>query len=125
MAPGKDVACRGGRHLPGGSGNAGGEETTGTLTLRIGFLEGVAGVHEVGGRVVLALQLQVEPRRLAEGVPCGCGGRGGARRRGKRRDGAGYPAPNRAGAGERSVGPRPAYVPLQFLAILNMLAARA
>ena len=36
------------------------------LTLGVGFLERVAGVHEAGGCVVLALQLQVQLGRLAE-----------------------------------------------------------
>ena len=38
------------------------------LTLRVGFLERIAGVHEAGGRIVLALQLQVQLGRLAEGT---------------------------------------------------------
>lgn len=38
------------------------------LTLGVGFLEGVAGVHKAGGRVVLALELQVQLGCLAEGV---------------------------------------------------------
>ena len=36
------------------------------LTLGVGFLERVAGIHEAGGCVVLALQLQVQLGRLAE-----------------------------------------------------------
>lgn len=38
------------------------------LTLGVGFLEGVAGVHKAGGRVMLALELQVQLGCLAEGV---------------------------------------------------------
>lgn len=38
------------------------------LTLGVSFLECVAGVHKAGGRVVLALELQVQLGRLAESV---------------------------------------------------------
>lgn len=38
------------------------------LTLGVSFLECVAGVHKAGGCVVLALELQVQLRSLAERV---------------------------------------------------------
>ena len=38
------------------------------LTLGVSFLERVAGVHEAGGRVVFALELQVQLGGLAESV---------------------------------------------------------
>lgn len=53
--------------------------------MRVSFLEGIAGVHEVGGCVVLALQLQVELRRLAKGIPCGWKRREEAQERGLNR----------------------------------------
>ena len=42
--------------------------STEALTLGVGLLERVAGVHEAGGCVVLALQLQVQLGRLTEGA---------------------------------------------------------
>lgn len=39
-----------------------------TLTLGVSFLERVAGVHKAGGRVVFALELQVQLGCLAESV---------------------------------------------------------
>lgn len=42
---------------------------TGLLTLGVGFLESVACVHEAGGCVMLALQLQVQLGSLAESIP--------------------------------------------------------
>lgn len=45
---------------------------TEALTLGVGFLEGVASVHKAGGRVMLALELQVQPGGLAEGAPSSC-----------------------------------------------------
>ena len=49
------------------------------LTLGVGLLEGIASIHKVGGRVVFALQLQVEPSCLAEGIPCSWGAAQGVR----------------------------------------------
>lgn len=59
--------------------------------MRISFLEGVARVHEVGGGVVLALQLQVELGRLAKGVPRGWKGERRSSGAAARRDGAEKP----------------------------------
>lgn len=39
------------------------------LTLGVSFLEGIAGVHEAGGCIVLALELQVQLGSLAESAP--------------------------------------------------------
>jgi hypothetical protein len=43
--------------------------STEALTLRVGFLEGVAGIHKAGGCIVLTLELEVQLGGLAESVP--------------------------------------------------------
>lgn len=45
------------------------EAQSALLTLRIGFFEGVASIHEAGGSVMLILQLEMQLSGLAEGIP--------------------------------------------------------